>query len=192
VSGCAGWNSVNPLCRAGQLIGGAAKSVDNDVFSSIAHYFASVASSAVTWLWDQLDSATAIDLGTPGIKADLIATGSIAALITFALFLIQIAGAVLRQEPGALGRGVRGLSVSFIGAAFAIATTQLLLAAVDSLCNGVVQFALGTNKQGLGSKLVVAATLSSISNPAGLLLLSLVLIAAVVVVWIALMIFGRC
>ena len=78
MSGCAGWNAVNPLCRVGQLVGGAAKSVGNDIFSSIAHYFAGVATSAVTWLWDQLGTATAIDLGTPGIKADLIATGSIA------------------------------------------------------------------------------------------------------------------
>jgi type IV secretion system protein TrbL len=188
MSGCSGWNAVNPLCRAGQVLGSAGKAVGNDVFGSIADYFAGVANAAVSWLWQQLNLATSIDLTSASIKTGLIATGSIAAVVTLALFLIQVIASALRQDPGGLGRAVRGLGVAFIGAAFAIATTQLLLAAVDALCNGVVQFALGTDVGGLGSKLVVASTLSNIGNPAGLLLISLVLIAAVVVVWVALMI----
>jgi type IV secretion system protein TrbL len=188
MSGCSGLNAVNPMCRIGQLIGGAGKAVGEDVFNSIAHYFAGVAGAAVSWLWQQLNQATSIDLTTPAIKSDLIATGSIAALVTFALFVIQLIASAIRHDFGGLGRAVRGLGIAFIGAAFAIACTQLLLAAVDALANGVVEFALGTNTTGMGSKLVAAATLSSISNPAGLLLISLVLIAAVVVVWVALMI----
>lgn len=188
MSGCPGWESVNPLCRAGQLLGGAAQSVGSDVFGAIADYFAGVASAAVTWLWNQLNQATSIDLTAPAIKSDLIATGAIAALVTFALFLIQVIASALRQDPGGMGRAVRGMGVAFIGAAFAIASTQVLLVAVDGLCNGVVHFALGTNVRGMGSKLIAATALASIGNPAGLLLLSLVLIAAVVIVWVALMI----
>lgn len=188
MAGCPGWDSVNPLCRGEQLIGGAAKSLGTDVFASIARYFAEVANSAVSWLWQQLNTATAVDLNSHSVQTDLLATGAIAALVTFALFLIQLIASVLRQEPGGLGRGVRGLGVAFIGAAFAIAATGILLTAVDGLANGVVQFALGTNINGLGAKLVAANTLAGIGNPAGLLLLSLVLIAAVVVIWVALMI----
>lgn len=188
MSGCSGWDSVNPLCRAGQLLGGAASAAGNDIFGAIAHHFADAANAMVTWLWSQLNAATSIDLMSANIKSDLIATGAIAALVTFALFLIQVIASVLRQDPGGLGRAARGLGVAFIGAAFAIASTQILLAAVDALCNGVVHFALGTDMSGLGGKLIAVSTLSTIGNPAGLLLLSLVLIAAVVVVWIALMI----
>ena len=188
MSGCPGWESINPLCRAGQILGGAAKAVGSDVFGSIADYFAGVANAAVSWLWQQLDTATSIDLTAPDVQRDLVATGAIAALIAFALFVIQLIASALRQDGGGLARAVRGLGVSFIGAAFAIATTQLLLAAVDGLSDGVVQFALGTNVRGLGSRLVAASTLATIGNPAGLLLISLVLIAAVVVVWVALMI----
>jgi type IV secretion system protein TrbL len=188
VSGCEGWNTVNPLCRAGQVVGGATKAVGNDIFESIAKHFAGVANAAVSWLWQQLNTATTVDLTSKGIKTDLIATGGIAALITLALFLIQVIASALRQDPGGLGRAVRGMGVAFIGAAFAIAATQILLVAVDELANGVVSFALGTNIDGLGSKLIAANTLGSISNPAGLLLMSLVLIAAVVVIWVALMI----
>jgi hypothetical protein len=188
MAGCTGWQSVNPACQVGHLLGNAAKGVGQDVFSSIAHYFAKVASAMTSWLWRELDAATSIDLTTTSIKTDLIATGAIAALVTFALFLIQVIASVLRQDPGGLVRAVRGLGVAFIGAAFAIASTQLLLAAVDGLCNAVVQFALGTDMSGMGSKLVAASTLTGIHNPAGLLLISLVLIAAVVIVWVALMI----
>lgn len=185
---CSGWETVNPLCQAGRLLGGAAKSAGGDMFDSIAHYFAQVATSMTSWLWHQLNTATSIDLTTTSIKTDLIATGSIAALVTFALFLIQVIASALRQQPGGLGRAVRGLGIAFIGAAFAVATTQLLLTAVDGLCNSVVRFALGTDMSGMGSKLVAASALAGIGNPAGLLLISLVLIAAVVIVWVALMI----
>ena len=188
MSGCSGWDSVNPICRGEQLIGDVGKSVGNDVFGAIAHYFAGVADAAVSWLWQQLGVATSIDLTSANIKSDMIATGAIAALIAFALFLIQVIASALRQDIGGLGRAARGLGVAFIGSAFAVAATQLLLVAVDNLSNGVVQFALGTDTKGVGSKLVAGSVLASISNPAGLLLISLVLIGAVVVVWVALMV----
>jgi hypothetical protein len=179
---------VNPICQAGQLVGGAAKNIGEDAFSAIANYFAKAASAMTGWLWHQLDSAASIDLTSTSIKSDLIATGAIAALVAFALFLIQVISSTLRQDPGGLGRAARGLGVAFLGAAFAVATTQLLLAAVDGLSNAVVHYALGTDMSGMGSKLIAASTLSSIANPAGLLLISLVIIAAVVIVWVALMI----
>jgi hypothetical protein len=188
VAGCSGWQVVNPICQAGQLVGGAAKNLGEDAFSAIANYFAKAASAMTGWLWHQLDAAASIDLTSTSIKTDMVATGAIAALVTFALFLIQVITATLRQDPGGLGRAARGLGIAFIGAAFAVAATQLLLAAVDGLSDAVVHYALGTDMSGMGSKLIAASTLSSIANPAGLLLISLVIIAAVVIVWVALMI----
>ena len=188
MSGCPGWEAVNPLCRAGEALGNAGKSIGNDMFGSIADYFAGAANTATEWLWRQLNIATSVDLTTTSVKNDLIATGAIAAIVTFAVFMVQVIASVLRQDSGGLGRAVRGIGVAFIGATFAIASTQILLAAVDALCNGVTQFALGTDLAGLGSKLVIASTLATIGNPAVLLLVSLVLIASVAVVWVALMI----
>lgn len=188
MAGCSGWQVVNPICQVGQLVGGAAKNLGEDAFSAIANYFAKAASAMTGWLWHQLDAAASIDLTSTSIKTDLVATGAIAALVTFALFLIQVITATLRQDPGGLGRAARGLGIAFIGAAFAVAATQLLLAAVDGLSDAVVRYALGTDMSGMGSKLIAASTLSSIGNPAGLLLISLVIIAAVVIVWVALMI----
>jgi hypothetical protein len=188
VAGCAAWQSINPLCRVSQAVGGVSKAVAGDVFGSIANYFAGLANAAVSWLWDQLDAATSVDVASAGIRRDLIATGSIAALITVTLFLVQVIASILRQRPGGLGRAVRGLGISFVGAAFAVATTQILLGAVDAVATGVVHYALGTDVKGLGSKLIVASTMNAITNPAALLLMSLILIAAVIVIWVALMV----
>jgi type IV secretion system protein TrbL len=116
----------------------------------------------------------------------LAATGVIAVVLTTILFLVQVIWSALRREPGGLGRAVRGLGVAFIGSAFAIACTQILLSLVDGLSAGVVQMAMGTNLEGLGQKLIAVQAIATI-NPAGQLLLALVVIAAVVMVWVALM-----
>jgi type IV secretion system protein TrbL len=183
---CTGLDAINPLCQVTGAVGGAVSSAADDVFASAAKKFGEVADSAVTWLWEQLNQATSVDLTNMGIQKDLIATGSIAALITFALFLIQVIASALRQDPGGMGRAVRGLGVAFIGASFAVASTQILLGAVDALCSGVVQFALGTNVEGVGKKLFTVAV-ASIANPAGMLLMSLIVLAAVVIIWCAMM-----
>jgi hypothetical protein len=167
--------------------GDAVSKVGNNVFSSIASYFGSVAASATAWLWTQLNQATSVDITSNGIQNDLVATGAIAATITCGLFLIQVIASAIRQDFSGLGRAVRGIAVAFIGAAFAVAATQILLAAVDALCNGVVQYALGSDLAGMGSKLIAVTALTTISNPAGQLLMALILLIAVVSVWVALM-----
>jgi type IV secretion system protein TrbL len=187
MSGCSGLQVINPLCQAGQLIGGAASAVATSAFDQVATEFGKVASAAVNWLWAQVSGATAINLSSPGIETVLVATGAIAALIAMMLFVIQVIVSALRREPGGLGRAVRGLGVAFIGSAFAISATGILLVAVDQLSSGVVEFAFHTNLQGLGRKLVVVSALPG-GAPAGVLLISLVLLVAVVMVWGALMI----
>lgn len=167
-----------------KVVGGAA----DDVFKSIAKDFGQVAADACTWLWGQLSSATTIDLGSQGIKTDLLATGAIAVVICMGLFVIQVLASALRQDMTGLGRAARGLPIAFIGAAFAVAATGIVLTAVDSLSAGVVQYATGTNIQGMGSKLVVVTVLTGLADPAGELLLALVVLAAVVIIWVALMI----
>ncbi len=153
----------------------------------VAHSFGDAATSAVTWLWTQVSNATTIELTTPGIRNDLAITAAIAAVITVALFGIQVIGCALRGSFAGLGRSVRGLAIAFVGAAFAIGATQLLLTAVDALANGVVQAAVGQNIQQVGAELVAVASLG-VLGWAGLLLMSLVLLAAVAFIWCALMI----
>lgn len=186
--------SANPLSwgncvgdAIGGALGSAGKAVAGGVFDSIAHAFGDAATSAVNWLWGQIGQATAIDLTGTGIKNLLAITGAIAAMIALAMFAIQVIACALRQDFSGLGRAVRGMLVAFVGAAFAIASTQMLLVAVDDLSNGVVQAATGENVTGVGQKLVLAEALDGL-NSAGLFLMSIVLLISVVVIWCALMI----
>jgi len=176
---CTGIHVIDPKCRFGELA--------DDAFTKMARSFASAAADAVDWLWRQIDQATTINLSSPGVNKDLIATGAIAAVLCTALFVIQVITATLRREPGGLVRAVHGLGIAFLGSAFAIATTKILLTAVDELSSGVVRFATGDDIDGLGSRFALSASLTSLQNPAGLLLFSFVILAAVVVVWAAMM-----
>jgi hypothetical protein len=177
---CPGLKVVDPRCQI--------DTAATDAFSSMARSFASAAGSAVSWLWTQLNDATAVNLSSPGVQRDLLATGAIAVVVCLGLFVIQVITAALRREPGGLVRAVTGLGVALVASGFAIAATRLLLAAVDQLCDGVVQYAAGTDLNGLGTRFAIAQSLAQIANPAGLFLFAMLILAAVVVVWGALMI----
>ena len=180
---CAGANAINPVCLLGQAAGSAA----NDAFSNIAGWFGKAASQATTWLWTQIGSATSVNLHSPQLGTDLLATSAIAAVLCLGLFLVQVITSVLRREPSGLGRAVKGLAVSLVASVFALAVTRILLGVVDSLSEGVVSYSMGTNIAGLGAQLAMGG-IEGVANPAVVLLFSLVILAAVVVVWAAMMI----
>lgn len=166
----------------------AAKSVAGDAFSSIAHDFGKAADSTINWLWSQLSQATAVHLGGPGFNLDIGIVAAITGVVAVGLFVIQVITSVLRRDPGGLGRAAKGLVVAFIAGGVAVAVTNLLLSAVDSLSAGVVQMAMGTTIDQMGHKLLGGTAILSVGNPAGMFLLSIVAIAAAVVVWAALLV----
>jgi type IV secretion system protein TrbL len=181
---CTGIHVIDPICQAGNL----GSHLADDAFSKMAHSFGDAAASSVNWLWRQLNEATTINLSSPGITRDLVATGAIAGILCTGLFVIQVITAALRREPGGLARGLRGLFIAIVASTFAIAATKIVLVAVDELSAGVVQFATGSNIDGLGSRFAIASNLAAVNNPAGLLLFSLVILVAVVIVWAAMLI----
>jgi len=183
---CDGIFSLSPVCVATAALN-LPSSVADSAFSHMAGAFGVTAGNAASWLWQQLDEATALDLSSPAMLTEIAATASIAVVLCLALFIIQIITGTLRRDPGALGRTFTGLVISFVGSALALATTRLGLGAVDSLSAGFVQYTAGTNIAGLGSKLQFVA-LSNIESPVTTFLFSVVIIAAVVVVWAAMMI----
>jgi type IV secretion system protein TrbL len=180
---CTGPNAVNPVCRLGE----AAASAANDAFSNIAGWFGKAASQATTWLWAEIGSATSVNLDSPQLGADLLATSAIAVVLSLALFLVQVITSVLRREPSGLARAVKGLVVALVASVFALSVTRILLGVVDSLSEGVVNYTMGTNIAGLGTQLAMV-NIEGVANPAIVLLFSLVILAAVVVVWAAMVI----
>lgn len=183
---CDGIFSLSPVCVATAALS-LPSSIADSAFSHMAGAFGVTAGNAASWLWQQLDEATALDLSSPPILTEIAATASIAVVLCLALFTIQVITGTLRRDPGALGRAFTGLVISFVGSALALATTRLGLGAVDSLSAGFVQYTAGTNIAGLGSKLQFVA-LTNIESPVTTFLFSVVIIAAVVVVWAAMMI----
>jgi len=184
---CDGAQALNPFCQASEILTSQATGAVDGAFSHIAGFFGMAAMNATTWLWNQIDDATTLDLGSPALAKEMVATASIAGVLCLGLFLIQVIASVLRREPGGLGRAVRGLLVSFLGSALALAATRGLLGAIDALSDGVVRYTMGTNIAGLGSKLTFTK-LATIENPAVTLIFAVVIICAVVVVWAAMMI----
>lgn len=154
----------------------------------MAGWFAQAAADAANGLWGQIGSATTVNLDSPHLSADLLATSAIAVVLCLGLFVIQVITSVLRREPGGLARAIKGLVIALVASVFALAVTKALLAAVDSLSDGVVAYTMHTNMQGLGDQLALTSIVSASNNPAIVLLLSIVVLVAVVVVWAAMMI----
>jgi type IV secretion system protein TrbL len=167
----------------------AAKSVAGDAFSSIAHDFGTVADSAINWLWAQISSAAAVNLGGAGFGLDLGIVATISATVAVGLFVIQVISSTVRRDPNGLARAAKGLIVAFIGGGVAIATTNLVLTAVDTLSAGVVQLATGQSINQMGKSILAAGAITGATdNPAGIILLSVAALVAVVVVWAALVV----
>jgi type IV secretion system protein TrbL len=180
---CAGPIALTPVCQIVKLPAAAA----NDAFANMAGWFGKAADQATSWLWAQIGSATAINLDSPQLRTDLLATGAIALTLTLGLFLVQVITSVLRREPAGLGRAAKGLLIALVMSVFAFSVTKILLGVVDQLSEGVVSYTMGTNIAGLGKRLALGS-IAGVANPGLVLIFSLVILAAVAVVWGAMMI----
>jgi len=175
------------LANPAQCFSSVAKAAAGDAFASIAHDFARSAASAVDWLWGQIGAATVVHLGGSGFDLDAGIVVAITAVVAVGLFAIQVTASALRRDAGGLARALRGLVVAFVGGGVAVAVTGAALAAVDSLSAGVVRVATGGTIDQLGHSVLSGdAVANATTNPAGLMLLSLAALVAVVIVWAAL------
>ncbi len=176
---CDGLQALNPLCQTQALV--------TNSFNAIADQFGQAANAATTWLWSQIDDATRLDLSSPDLLREMGTTAAIAGVLCLGLFVIQVASATLRQEPGGLSRALKGLLISAFGSAAALASTRVLISAVDAVSDGIVTATMGTNMQGIGQKLALTQ-MSSGTNPVVTVLLAMAVLCSVVVVWAAMMI----
>jgi hypothetical protein len=179
--------SLDPAKTVTCLAGTVSKTAAADVFGSIAHYFATAADSTINWLWAQMSDATAIRLGGTAFNQLLAVAGLVAIVIAIGIFAIQMAISAVRRDPSGIGRAAGGLVVMGLGGGAAIAVTELLLQAVDAISAGVLEVTTGDSMQQMGNSILAAGSISgSTSNPAALILISLLALAAVVMVWLAL------
>ncbi len=180
--------SLNPWTALTSSLGSAASSLAGDAFQAIAKDFATAAGKASTWLWQQIGSSTAVQLGGPGFDRLAAIVMGIAVVVGMGLFIVQIIQSVLRRDTAGFARAGKGLLIAFLGGAAAIGVTDLLLNAVDALSNGVVQAATGGGVSQLGQGIMFTGAITSLTNPAAMLVLALIVIGAIVFIWAALMI----
>ena len=176
---------LNPFDCPGEI----GRKVAGDAFESIARKFGQLADSAINWLWQQISAASAVRLDGAGFATDLKILMAITAVVAVGLFALQITASALRRDVGGLGRALKGLVIAFIGGGAAIAATNALLAATDSLSEGVVKAATGGSIEEMGRALLGASAIeSATANPSGILLLALFAMVATVAVWAALVV----
>jgi hypothetical protein len=186
---CSGLNALDPICIVATSIGHLGSSVTNSVFSSVATAFGNTADSAINWLWSQMTSATSISFGGTAFQLDLGIVSAIAAVVCIGLFIIQLVLSAVKRDGTGIGRALRGLVIATVGCAITLASLDLLLAAVDQLCTGVVSLATGDSISTLGAKIIDPAMFTGlVAGPGAILILSLIAIAAVAVVWFALVV----
>ena len=135
--------TFSPLSWLGSQVAGAVKSLAGDAFDSMAKDFASAATTLLTWLWAEVGSSTAVRFGGSGFDRLVGVVMGIAVIVAMGLFIVQIIQSVLRRDSAGLARAGKGLLVAFLGGAVAIAVTNIFLAAVDALSNGVVKVLTG-------------------------------------------------
>ena len=70
--------------------------------------FAHFAEHATSWVWQQLDAATALKLSGGQWNGVLQVTMELGVLVCVTMLLLQVIACALRQDFGGLGRGVRG------------------------------------------------------------------------------------
>lgn len=174
---------------AGDAVAGVAGSAANSAFDDIATSFGKVASAAVNWLWHQIGTATAVSLSGNGFGKVLAVVAAITGVVALALFVIQVMTAAIRRDPAGLSRAVKGLIIAFIAGGAAITVVNGLLSATDALSRGVVEAVTGKTLAGLGKAVLAGSGLTLATfGSAGLLIVSLGVLIAVVIVYAALLI----
>jgi type IV secretion system protein TrbL len=180
----------NPASCVGHAVGKVASNAAGDAFDTVAKDFAQFAEHATTWVWQQLDAATAVQLSGGQWNGVLQVTVEIGVVVCVLMLLLQVISSALRHDMGGLGRAFQGVAIAMIGTFASFIVTDSLLSAVDALSSGVMQQLSGTTAwTELGDKVIHAQTLSSGAiGSAAMLLCAILLLLSSLIVWLALVV----
>ena len=174
---------INPLCGFSRLVGAAGSHVAGSVFNEVAKQFGSAAAKVTTWMWTVIAQTTTVDLSGGWFGSTLGITATLAGVVIAAIFVLELIKAVLRREPGALGRAAIGVGAGVLGATASIGMVQALLVATDALSDGIVRTAGFGSLDKLGSEIAPTASIAGVAQPALILLLGLGYLLASFFVW---------
>jgi hypothetical protein len=175
---------IGPVCG---VVGGVGKSAANQVLDAIGAAFVSAAQQVSGIALSALDATTRIDLTACWFTKNVGVIAAVTLPAVVGLFCLQVLGAVLRREPGGLGRALVGLGKATLGATLAIAITQLALLATDQICE-VIAASAGTSVKGAAQRFLKLTWLAGPGPGAVLqMMLGVAIIIGSMLLWVVLL-----
>lgn len=171
------------LCDLASDTAGSAQAAASDyVLSGIAGAFVSAAAELGELALTSLDSSTAVDLSAQWLRSNVAVLAAVTLPMLVGLFVVQVAGSVLRREAAGLGRAVVGVGKAVMGAAVALTVTQLALTAVDELC-AVIASAAGTTVSAAAAQFFNFTMVATMHSPGLQLLIGFALCVGFLLLW---------
>lgn len=179
--GCASWD---PVCNAASSVAGATVTAASDAaLSGLGGSFLVAAEQATALALSALDSSTAVDLSVSWFRSNVAVIAAVTLPMVVGLLVAQVVGSVIRREPGGLARAVVGVGKAMLGAALALALTQLALTAVDAICEVIASAAGMTVASAAARFLNVAAYAATSPAPVWSMLIGLAVVVGCVLLW---------
>jgi type IV secretion system protein TrbL len=176
-------SNLNPICDVEKVAGVIGGHVAGSVFNQVATSFGKAAAKVTAWMWTVIAQTTTVDLSGGWFRSTVGITATLAGVVITAIFVLELIKAVLKREPGALGRAVVGVGGGLLGAAASIGVVEFLLTATDALSNGVVRTVGLGSLDKLGSRIAPAGAIAGVAEPALILILGLGYLIASFFVW---------
>ena len=102
---------LDPLCQAANGVAGSVGGAASDaILGGLGASFVTAAQQVTTTALSVLDAGSGIDLNAAWFRQNLSVIAAVTLPAVVALFVLQVVGAVLRREPGGLGRAVVGVA----------------------------------------------------------------------------------
>ena len=171
------------VCDLASTAAGAVQSAAVDyALGGLGAAFVAAAASVGDLALEALDAATTPDLTVGWVRDNAGLLTAITLPILVGTFVAQVVGSVLRREPGGLARALVGVGKATLGAALAVACTQLALTATDALC-AVIADSAGTTVSGAASRFFEFGLLATALSPALQLLVGGALVIGFLLLW---------
>ena len=175
---------LDPLCQAANGVAGSVGGAASDaILGGLGASFVTAAQQVTTTALSVLDAGSGIDLNAAWFRQNLSVIAAVTLPAVVALFVLQVVGAVLRREPGGLGRAVVGVAKALLGAGLAISVTQLALVASDQICSTIAA-AAGTSVAGAAAQFLEFSWLQGPqAGPVLQMMLGVGLIVGMLLLW---------
>ena len=167
--------------------GGRASSLIDAVLAALGAAFVDAAKAISAAAVAALTATTTVDLSADWFRRNVAVITAVTLPVLVGIFAVQVATAVLRRDPGGLGRAVLDVGKATVGSALALAVTQSALVATDQVC-AVIAAASGTTVEAAAVRFLQLSWLSGgQAGPVLQMLLGLLVIVGSMALWAVLL-----